>query len=182
MCSHNECLQHEPGDTFERVPEKPERLRAVMRGLHVLNADLKAFGIGGMKMENCTTSKAMNQALSAHIEAAKTEDGRAGPANLLRPEGDVPLERSESVAFLEQFVARAIKEVHSTSYLSHLSKTVSEASETKLTRSLTGLHGDTYASARSLHAAVCATQVVCKAVKEVKLGKTTVVFNSLETI
>jgi len=161
-------------DTTWKVPEKPERLRAVMRGLHALDSDLKAFGIGGLEMENLTTSAAMNEALTAHIEANKTAVGLAGGANLLNqlPTDDGPtLKRSESVAFLEQFVARAIRAVHSTTYLSHLSKTVSEASDTKLSRSLsrdgTESAGDTYASARSLHAAVCATQVVCKAVQQV---------------
>jgi len=165
-CSHEECLAHEPGEAFTQVPEKPERLRAVLRGLHALESDLKAFGIGGLEVKNLITSKAMDTAVSAHVN----KPYKPPSISSLDDEDGLALERSESVAFLEQFVARSISEVHTPEYLEHLRKTVAEANDLKLTRSLTGLNGDTYASSRSLHAAVSATHVVCKAVQQVLIG------------
>ena len=158
-------------------PEQPERVKAVWAALKQC-----AWTCGGLKVVDAvelSTSPTLNRGLDDTLTRfASPETGpHQGPAGA--PRRAMPA-RTASVEFLFDDLEPVVLRVHDFDYLSRVATHVealqraeagvSEITETKRTllRCVsTTLTGDTFACARSLHAALCASYTVCKAIDAV---------------
>lgn len=143
-------------------PEQPERVTAVFDALK-----LCTWECGGVRVVECvelTTSPRLATALDDNVADWASSSARK----------KAPPRRSTSVAYLFDDIEPIVLSVHDMGYLSRIANHVEEITEDRLKLyrcvSLTAT-GDTFASARSLHAALCASFAVCRAVDSVVSGE-----------
>lgn len=190
MCiTHAECASHR---VHKESPEQPARVAAVVSALHELRAEAPTMGFTVVELES---SPSMLETLEAQLlgaDGSVTDSSSASPAasraSSSRASSDPSppparprtLARTDSVVYLESNILPAVRAVHSAAYLEKLRSTcyqlhltsqhrkpAGRGSRPKLIRNLSGISGDTYASASSLSAALCAALTACRAVDDV---------------
>ena len=171
--THAACLKHYVGS--RNHPEQPARVASVMASLRDLldeqytgknNAEGFLFNL--QEMES-------SPAMLTMLEKQLSELTKEAPQTKV-----VGLQRSESVAYLESTILPAVRAVHTPRYLERLQATCQHLSDRAankpraqptLARNLSGVTGDTFASASSLSAALCAALSACRAVDAVCKGE-----------
>ncbi|KAJ8605541.1 hypothetical protein CTAYLR_000103 [Chrysophaeum taylorii] len=155
-------------------PEQPERVTAVFEALR--QCRWECGGVRLVEPVELETSPTLATALDENVA-----DWAERPADTFSPaKGDKPStsppKRTTSVNYLFDDIEPIVLSVHDVGYLSRIANEIDQmAAEAHPKKRQATLYrcvsvtatGDTYASARSLHAALCASFAVCRAVDSV---------------
>ena len=184
--THLQCLTHV---TRSHLPEQPARVQSVMQAIRQLADEVK------LKQPPDAASSLMPPPPSVHAAAPfDVVELDSSPAMLAMLEAQLTeltheqtqtglraaLQRTESVVYLESTILPAVRAVHTRRYLDklrsrceHLSAKARQPNRLRppLARNLSGVTGDTFVSASSLSAALCAALTACRAVDAVARGE-----------
>eukprot|EP00900_Chrysochromulina_parva_P014578 jgi/Chrpa1/23120/Chrysochromulina_OHIO_Genome00001279-RA len=187
--THLQCLTHV---TRSHLPEQPARVQSVMQAIRQLADEVK------LKQPPDAASSLMPPPPSVHAAAPfDVVELDSSPAMLAMLEAQLTeltheadeqtqtglraaLQRTESVIYLESTILPAVRAVHTRRYLDklrsrceHLSAKARQPNRLRppLARNLSGVTGDTFVSASSLSAALCAALTACRAVDAVARGE-----------
>lgn len=157
-------------------PEQPERVTAVFQALR--QCRWECGGVRVVEPVELTTSPTLASALDENLAdwaAPRRSSHRGKPASSAQN----PPRRTTSVSYLFDDIEPIVLSVHDMGYLSRVANEIeimnadnTKEDDARRSRKLfrcvsVTATGDTFASARSLHAALCASFAVCRAVDAV---------------